>query len=209
MNKMLMLAASLFSAGVATLVTATVVERKMVKEFDERLQRELAASVDFLVKTEKAEPTEEYQEKHKQIFGTKFDISKPPIDEVAKNQKVRYDAIVKSESYSPSKSEEEDEEDAIDKGEIYTLSMEEFMENKSEYFQQTLTYFADGGVLDSDGEFVVDWKDMIGPGVPPFGMNSGEAHIVYLRNERLRQEYEVVRDEANAADILAGPGNVT
>lgn len=203
------LAASLISAGLATIITAHVVEKQMLKEFDERLERELEASVTFLEETGKAEATEEY-EQHREVFGTKFDLTKPSPDEVLnKNQKVRYDAVVKGEGYSyhsDDKPPEGEIEMAEELGEIHAISTDEFMENESGYLQSTMTYFADGGVLDEDNELVVDFEDMIGTARPPFGELSGEPHIVYLRNTRLRREFEVIEDDANAADILAEPG---
>jgi len=209
------LAASLISAGLATLITAKVVEVKLEKEFEERLERELEASVDYLEETGKAEPTDEYQDKHKRVFGTKFDLEKPSIDEVAgKNEKVRYDQVIKNESYSPD-IDVEDGKMMIDGVEvcdtlpdIHAISTDEYMSNESEFLQSTLTYFADGGVLDEDNELVVDHVGLIGNAIPPFGQLSGEPHVVYLRNTKLRREFEIIQDEANAADILADPSEV-
>jgi len=209
------LAASLISAGLATVITAKVVETVLEKEFEERLERELTASVEFLEETGKAEPTEEYQEKHKQVFGTKFDLEKPPLDELAKNEKVRYDQIVKSYTSSKDVVTDEEGKTMIDGVEvcdtlpdIHAISTDEYMENESGFLQSTLTYCADGGVLDEDGDLVVDHVDMIGNAIPPFGQLSGEPHVVYLRNTKTRREYEVIQDEANAADILADPSEV-
>jgi hypothetical protein len=91
--------------------------------------------------------------------------------------------------------------------EIHAITTEEFMENESGYLQSSITYFADGGVLDENGELVVAHQDLIGDAVPPFGQLSGEPHIVYLRNTKRRQEFEVIQDDANAADILTTPGS--
>lgn len=204
--KMTALAASLISAGLASLITAVVVERQMLKDFDEQLERELQESVDFLVERGKAEPTEEYQEKHKLVFGSAF--QKPSLDElVAKNQKVRYDAVINKSGYSPNEEPPEGELDVTeDLGDLYPISTEEFMENESGFMQCQVTLFADGGVADELGEVVEDWRDLIGNARPPFGELSGEPNIVYLRNQKLRREIEVVFDEANYADILAEPG---
>lgn len=202
-----MLAASLISAGLASIITAHFVEKKLLKEFDERLERELAASVEFLEETGKAEPTEEYrqQEDHKKVFGTKFDLSKPPLEEVVnKHQRVRYDQIIKSNGYTEDETPPEGEVDpgCDTLGEIFTISTDEYMDNESGFLQSTLTYCSDGGVLDEDGDLVAAHVDLIGDAVPPFGKESGEPHVCYLRNVKLRREFEVIRDEARAADIL-------
>lgn len=204
--KMTALAASLISAGLASLITAAVVERHMLKGIDEKLQQELDRSVEYLVLAKKAKPTEEYVEKR---VGRTFDITKPSLDEVAaKNQKVRYDTIVNKAGYLPEEEPAEDEVEVCDTlGELFPISTEEFMENESGYMQCQVTYFADGGVLDEHGDVVENWNDLIGWAKPPFGELSGEPNIVYLRNVRLRREIEVVYDDANAADILAEPGS--
>jgi len=204
------IAASLFSAGVATLITGYVMEKAMLKELDERLERELEASVNFLVTTEKAEPTEEYEE-HQRVVGKLTSLEKPPLDEIVKkNQKTRYDNVLKGANYVEPEPEviPDGEIEVCDTlGDIHVISTEEFMANESGFLQSSMTYFSDGGVLDEDGELVVDFEDMIGT-KPPFGELSGEPHIVYLRNTKRNQEYEVIFDEARAEDVLAEPGSM-
>lgn len=220
--KLATLATALISAGIATIITAKVVEKQMLSELDERVQRELEASVVFLETTGQAEPTEEYQEQHKQIFGTKFAGEKPSLDDLAnKNQRTRYDQIIKGSGYSGDETVTADDgtvmaaepqvegsmQSQSELPDIHPISTDEFMENESGFMQMSVTYFADGGVLDEHGDVVADFRDMIGTEMPPFGKLSGEPHIVYLRNTRLRREIEVIHDpEANAADILADPG---
>lgn len=201
------LAASLISAGLASLITAYVMEKQKLKEIDERVQAEVEASVNFLVETGQAEQIEvddaEARELHAEVFGT----DRTKADSVGKNQRTRYDKVVKSRGYSD-EAENPDEVEACEiVAEIHTISTEEFMENENGWPQSSVSYFADGGVLDELGELVVDFEDLIGSGVPPFGVDSGEPHIVYLRNTKLQREFEVIQDEANAADILATPGS--
>jgi hypothetical protein len=207
----MVLALSLISAGVASLATAKYVETKLLKEFDQELQRQLEESVSFLEQTGKAEPTEEYEEKR--VIRNASAV-KPPLDEVVnQNHKVRYDQIVSGEAYVAPEDGTimvNDIQEVCDNlPEIFTITTEEFMENESGFDQCSLTYFADGGVLDEEGELVVDFEDMIGNTRPPFGDQSGEPHIVYLRNTRLKREFEVIEDDANAKDILEDVGRTT
>jgi len=217
--KMHILAASLISAGLASLVTAKVVENKMNKEIDERVAREVSASVEFLEKIGVAKPTDEYQEKHKQVFGTRFEESDDP--RVGTNEKVRYDKIVKGYVSSTdvvtaddgtmmmAEVQHEGGVEACDTlPDIHAITTDEFMANESGFLQSSLTYFADGGVLDEDGDLVVDHVDLIGDAIPPFGQLSGESHVVYLRNTKKQLEFEVIQDDANAADIIS-PGEMT
>lgn len=200
------LAASMVSAGIAILVTEAVTEKRLLEEFDVQLQEELERSVNYLEETGKAEATEEYEEK--KVIGSKFDLTKPSLDDLAnKNQKTRYDLIVKNEEYL---NEAEEPEEAIipnsDGPSIFSITMDEYLANESGYLQSTLTYCGDNACIDEDNDYVEDWQTLIGHARPPFGENSGEAHIVYLRNESLRQEFEVINDpEIKAADTLADP----
>lgn len=178
-------------------------DRKLRKEYDEKLQQELDASVNYLQKRGKAEPTEEYQERR----SSKVDISKPPLEEfVAERNRTAYHTIMTNEGYSPETPQEDDPSDKVitqSSDEIYAIPTDVFLDNESGYDQCSISYFADGGVLDEHGDYVVDFENMIGTDYPPFGELSGEPHIVYLRNTRLRMEIEVVKDDDNAADILA------
>lgn len=225
--KLSTLATALISAGIATIITAKVVEKQMLEVLDERVQQELEASVVFLETTGQAEATEEYEER-REAFSTKSGITKPSLDDLAanKNQRTRYDQIIKGAGYSGDEGATAEDgtvmvaepqvEGAMQTQpglpDIHPISTDEFMENESGFMQLSVTYFADGGVLDEHGDIVDDFRDLIGAEMPPFGQLSGEPHIVYLRNTRLRREIEVIHDpEANAADILAdpGPGGVT
>lgn len=204
--KLTTLAASLISAGLATLITAKVVEKHMLNEFDERLDEELKKSVDFLIETkfDLKKPSVEEVFKEKVKDETVPDSPQPsPLDMPASNnQRTRYDTILRGETYS-SEAQPEGEVNVTDQlPDIVTISTEEFMENESGFMQCTLTYFSDGGVLDEEYDLVPAHQDWIGTEVPPFGELSGEPHVVYLRNNRLRREFEVIQDEAKAADVL-------
>lgn len=222
-------AASLFSAGLATIITAKYVEKIMLDEVDKQVQEQVEASVEFMTMRLDAEliskagnegediSEEELEETHTRVFGTRY-AQKPPIDQVAgRNERLRYDQILTKGEYksSPETTKEDlhavaveddvQEPGRADLSELVVLPKDEFMENESGYMQMTLMYFSDGGVLDEANDLVPDWQDMIGKGMPPFGELSGEPHIVYLRNNKHRQEYEVVYDQGKAADILADP----
>lgn len=73
----------------------------------------------------------------------------------------------------------------------------------SEYPQSVLTVFADGGVLDEAGSFVAAHTDLIGVGPYPFGEMSEDDSVVYIRNKKLEREFEVIKDDQNAADFLS------
>lgn len=212
------LASALIGAGVATLVTAKVVEDRLLKEYDERFQKELDESIKYLEKykygnfvgrnSSPAQPDAPHVAVNV-VDNVTAAVSETTEEKPSKNEKVRYDQIIKAQAYlvGEDASDEELEEAMLEsEAEIYAITAEEFFENENGWMQGSISYYADGGVLDDHGEVVADWRDLIGDSVPPFGMMSGEPHVVYLRNTKHRREFEVVRDHANAADILAGNG---
>lgn len=90
--------------------------------------------------------------------------------------------------------------------EPYILSKDEFFENESGYDQSTCTYFEEDGILIDEQERIIEKVDsVVGlSNMDRFGMGSGQAHVVYIRNERLRGEYEVCRSTGSYAKEIAG-----
>lgn len=102
---------------------------------------------------------------------------------------------------------ENDEPDLSDRGpdEPYHISVDEFMENESDYEQATIMWYdGDGILVDERDERIDDVDSTIGiKHLSYFGRASKEAHIVYVRNERIRMDFEIVKsDERYAVAIL-------
>lgn len=92
--------------------------------------------------------------------------------------------------------EEEDPED----GEVFVISPEEFGEN-DEYETKGLTYYADGVLADDMDDVVEDVEDLIGKGsLNRIGEYADDA--VYVRNVRMRCDYEVIASLKNYTDVF-------
>lgn len=212
--------ASVVSATAASAVMWFVIKKKLEESYEVRLAEELQASIDFLVESkvelekvtigdpdfEEEEPVKilpEVLEELSEVEGERIfgDEDKPSLDALAANQKIEYHKILTSENYLDDALDPE--EPPYEDPEIQPISRDLFQANVSEFEQHTLTYFADGGVLDEEGGFVSDHEILIGPNPPKFGMMSEDPDIVYIRNKRLEREYEVIRDEQNASDFLS------
>ncbi len=79
----------------------------------------------------------------------------------------------------------------------YLISTEEFMANDEFAFDQiTLTYFeGDDTLTDEREDIVSDVVRTVGrDNLLRFGENSQDPNVVYVRNERLRSDFEIVRD---------------
>lgn len=88
----------------------------------------------------------------------------------------------------------------------YILSQEEFFENETEYEQVTVTYYQGDDVLaDSTDQEVRDSDRQVGDiNLTRWGHGSGDPNVIYIRNERLELEYEVLREGGKFTEIVLG-----
>lgn len=77
----------------------------------------------------------------------------------------------------------------------YVVHREEFFEETEEehYRQRTLTYYnGDDVLVDEDNSPIYNYVQVVGE--MKFGHGSGDPNVVYVRNEKLKAEYEIVLD---------------
>jgi hypothetical protein len=77
----------------------------------------------------------------------------------------------------------------------YVISLEQFNEEMDYHDKLTLTYYqADDTLVDEDEEIISDVEKLIGSyALSNFGVDSEDPEVVYVRNEKLAVDYEVVR----------------
>lgn len=86
----------------------------------------------------------------------------------------------------------------------YIIAFHEYDEQTKGYVQETLTYFTDGALTD-ESDMVIDTIDeVVGlANLQWFGRKSPNPNVVYIRNEKLEKDFEVVRSIGTyAADVL-------
>jgi hypothetical protein len=91
----------------------------------------------------------------------------------------------------------------------YIIHLDEFKENEHEHEQVTYTYYeADDVMADSsdrqieedlDATFGLEWLSG-----PYWGHGSKDSNIVYIRNERLGLDFEIIRDRGSYAEQVSG-----
>lgn len=87
----------------------------------------------------------------------------------------------------------EEEEKHRSEDRPYALSRAEFFDNEKDYTQHTLTFYAgDNKMADENDDLVHNYQMVTGPLL--FGHGSGDPNVYYVRNDRLRAEYEVLND---------------
>jgi hypothetical protein len=76
----------------------------------------------------------------------------------------------------------------------YIISQDEFLANESGYPQVTITYYEGDEVLADDRDEVIENPDVnIGMKNLRFGHRSDDPNVVYIRNDKLKTEFEACR----------------
>lgn len=88
----------------------------------------------------------------------------------------------------------------------YVISSDEFMEAEEGYDQITITYYAGDDTLADDKEQEIPNVDLIiGEGnLERFGHGSGDTRIVYIRNDRMQTDFEVLKSDGKYAHEVLG-----
>lgn len=95
-----------------------------------------------------------------------------------------------------------------DDTEIYLITVEDFLQNEREWAQSNLNYYTGDDVLADDRDDVVENRDdIIGVGNLRFGEGSKDQNIVYIRNERLQLDIEVVKNRGKFVEEALGLGD--
>lgn len=117
------------------------------------------------------------------------DIEQEPLITVIRNEDRDWD--------------QDEEELRRSKDRPYILHVDEFIENESGYHQDTITYFAGDNIMcDSDDTPMYDYPSLMGELL--FGHGSRESHIVYIRNDRLGLEWEILLHEGKYHEEILG-----
>lgn len=85
----------------------------------------------------------------------------------------------------------------------YTIDPDEFGE-REDYSTETLIYYADGVLAHFRGDIVEDVAGTVGgESLTKFGENENDPDTVYVRNDILKAEYEILRDPAKFSEVLS------
>jgi hypothetical protein len=89
----------------------------------------------------------------------------------------------------------------------YIISKTEFLENETEYVQDTLTRYADDVLTDTQDQPVEDVDDLVGEyNLERFGYLSGDPNVVYVRNDVKEMEFEITMDQRRYAEVVGLSG---
>lgn len=101
---------------------------------------------------------------------------------------------------SPEEENEEEEEEYEPASKPFVIEPIEFGE-KDEYGNENLTYYADGILADNMDQPIDDIYGVVGNALTHFG--DYEEDAVHVRNDRLKCDYEILRDPRTYSECMA------
>lgn len=201
--------ASVLSAAASAAVTAGILMKRFEKQYQERLDEELLATQKFytvLNKTEFKTPADAAavllpDDPDEADEMVEYLEKKANYDEGNNLTEVVRNVFTDAETYVW----DPDAEEALrDPGKPYILEHDEFYE--SDRIQSQLTWFEGDSVLaDDKDEHIPDIDSIVGEGnLDRFGHGSRDPNILYIRNEHLDIDFEIVRNEGKYSEQILG-----
>jgi predicted GNAT family acetyltransferase len=91
----------------------------------------------------------------------------------------------------------------------YIIHQDEFAQNETEYAQVTYTYYAVDHVLTDEVEEKVELPDQVVglSNLGNFGHGADDYHVLFVRNDKLRMEFEICMLAASYDEALQGSSN--
>lgn len=194
---------------------------KFQAEYDARLEKELKDTKRFYEKVHKtggfADP-----EKLVEELGLETPKVSEPVEEDPKMTEA-LDALRKYTS-DPSAAEttvelhnifresvrvdptEEDDEEPDDPTVPYIISKDTYLEGEKDYEQSSYVYYMEDGVLTDEFDKVIEDEDkIVGEGnLHRFGYKSEDNNVVYIRNDRMEMDFEIMRSRGSYAKEVLG-----
>lgn len=128
----------------------------------------------------------------KEVFGKKAEA-----EEIKKSDILDYESKVTELGYTKKPENKKEEDVLMDKP--YVISPEEFGQF-DDYETISLTYYADSVLADDNDELVNDVDNIVGfDSLNHFG--EYEEDSVFVRNDRLKCDYEILLDKRKYADV--------
>ena len=150
-----------------------------MEEFEQRLIDEAKDFVKDTLSKTSSEPVAEYEEEVEIVTTNIFDTHGPSDD---------YDLDLSNQGTDTP----------------YIISNEMFEDSELQYNQNTLTYYQGDRVLVDEKDQPLPIKSAIGDGNLQFGKASGDLNIVYIRNERLEVDFEVIQSLGTYTEEVLG-----
>jgi hypothetical protein len=211
---------SVLSLAVGSVVGFFVAKKKLSSDFEARLSREIAETKEYYSILHKrdgyATPQnavdalrafddspehllvfEEAAQSFREYGGKPLEFAmQSQLSQLVVPEQVNHNVFEKAEVDVPREDRDLDYEAEVEAripGQPYVISADEFNENATGYSQPSLTYYKGDNVLADGDDSPVDIEACIGSiNLQRFGAWSGDPRVVYVRNENLRIDCEVL-----------------
>jgi hypothetical protein len=187
-----------FAVGVAV---GSAVSWKLLKtKYEQIAQEEIDSVKAAFSEREHAESDERLPEESESVNDT--------VDEVEKPDMASYESLLSDSGYTDyaaiRSGEKKEEKPKVERP--YVISPEEFGDFY-DYERITLTHYGDHVLADEDDELVDDVDNTVGSDYADhFGDYENDEDSVYVRNDRLKCDYEILRDHRKYSDVTGiGP----
>lgn len=182
----------IFGAAVSSFIT-----RELVKKKYERIAQEEIESVKELYKTR--ESVRDIQQGIIDGWNNPNKVLKEKIQSICDKAMNDYKKILKDQKYSNDTKNDNSERSSSMKP--YVISPDEFGEMEDEdYDKVSFTYYADGVLADEYDEIVENVDEIVGEeSLTHFGEYEDDS--VFVRNDKLKCDYEILLDQRNYSDI--------
>ena len=194
MNKDLLSKVLIFVAGcgIGSVVTWKLVEKRYQQIAQEEIDSVKEALGYYDQGQNKPEDDLEPEDEEEERFEIETESAKEEINRICKEQGYDYNGISKKEG-----------EEEMAENKPYVISPEEFDENG--YKTKTLFYYNDDVVTDDRGKVLSEEsvEKLIGKeSLTTFGQY--ESDSVFVRNDDLKTDYEILADERNYHEMFMG-----
>lgn len=127
-------------------------------------------------------------------------VEEQPVEEVKEEKE--YEEIVANSGYVNYNKPEQIAQHSVLEDEPYSIDPEEFGDKEEEGWDtMTLTYFADGVLIDDTDEIVEQPDVVVGLDNLKIFEEFPDATCVYVRNETWRTDFEILRDDWKWSDL--------
>ena len=127
-------------------------------------------------------------------------VEEQPVEEVKEEKE--YEEIVVNSGYVNYNKPEQIAQHSVLEDEPYSIDPEEFGDKEEEGWDtMTLTYFADGVLIDDTDEIVEQPDVVVGLDNLKIFEEFPDATCVYVRNETWRTDFEILKDDWKWSDL--------
>ena len=215
---------ALGGAAAATTVSMTILKKKLRLKYEQIAQQEIADAKEFYsavthkpdledVARERLPKNEKLDAAAVAIKGygghdltsdprTAVKAANPNVDET-----VSHNIFVDGAPVDVDPSDFDYEAEIATRSETapYIISKDEWAQNEKEYDQVELTYFAGDDTLADEKAIIPDSDEAVGDlNLHRFGHGSGDNNILYVRNDRLENDFVIVKSEGEYAKEVLG-----